>query len=74
MSRRDAYQHVVNVVDEVAGGVSKKVNILVVAELSPRVIGEDGQSGKLRKAIDLAESGLSIEIMHSRDLLRLLLV
>lgn len=70
--KREAYQRVVDIGGEVAANVSKKVNILVVAELNPRVVGQDGQSSKLRKAIELAERGHPIELMDSRDFLRLL--
>jgi hypothetical protein len=52
--------------------VSKKVNILVVADLNPIVVGPDGQSGKLRKAIALAEKGAPIELMDARDFVQLL--
>lgn len=72
MGKREAYQQVVNIGGEVAGSVSKKVNILVVADLNPQVVGPDGQSSKLRKAVQLAEAGAPIEIMESRDFLRLL--
>ena len=69
-SRREAYQRVVDIGGEVAGGVSKKVNILVVADLD--VVGKDGKSGKLRKAIELAEGGASIELMDASEFLQLL--
>jgi len=72
MARRDAYQRIVDIGGEIADTVSKKVNILVVADLKPVVVGGDGQTGKLRKAIQLAESGVSIEIMDAGDFLRLL--
>jgi DNA polymerase-3 subunit epsilon len=72
MSRREAYQCVVDHGGQVADAVSKKVNILVVADLNPVVVGEDGRSGKLRKAIQLAESGVPIELMDARDFIPLL--
>jgi DNA polymerase-3 subunit epsilon len=72
MTRREAYQRVVNVGGEVAANVSRRVNILVIADLDMNVIGEDGKSGKLRKAIELAEAGNPIELMDSRYFLRLL--
>ena len=72
MTRREAYQRVVHLGGRVADGVSKKVNVLVVADLDPAVIGDDGRSGKLRKAIALAETGVPIELMDARDFVRLL--
>jgi DNA polymerase-3 subunit epsilon len=72
MVRREAYQRIVDLGGRVADNVSKKVNILVVADLDPVVIGEDGRSGKLRKAIALAEKGEPIELMDARDFIRIL--
>jgi DNA polymerase-3 subunit epsilon len=72
MVRREAYQRIVDLGGRVADNVSKKVNILVVADLDPVVVGEDGRSGKLRKAITLAEKGEPIELMDARDFIRIL--
>jgi NAD-dependent DNA ligase len=72
MTHKEAYQNIVNVGGRVASAVSKKVNILVVADLNPIVVGPDGQSGKLRKAIALAEKGAPIELMDARDFVQLL--
>ncbi len=71
-SRHEAYQRVVNIGGEVASAVSKKVNVLVVADLDLDVVGKDGKSGKLRKAIELAEGGAPIELMDASEFLRLL--
>jgi DNA polymerase III subunit epsilon len=72
MIRREAYQEIVNVGGLVADNVTRKVNILVVADLDPIVVGDDGRSGKLRKAISMAEAGGSIELMDARDFVQLI--
>jgi len=72
MSRHEAYQRIVDLGGDVASGMSKKVNILVVADLDPFVIGDDGMSSKLRKARDLAEAGHPVELMDSREFAKLL--
>ncbi len=72
MTRQEAYQVVVDLGGDVANNMSKKVNILVVADLDPFVIGDDGMSGKLRKARELAEKGHDVELIDSREFIKLL--
>ena len=50
---------------------SKKVDFLVVGVTDFAVV-KDGASSKMRKAIELAEAGHSVEIIDEADFLRLL--
>lgn len=70
--RKDAYQRIVDIGGRVASGVSKKVNVLVVVDLDSVLKDPASHTAKLKKAIDLAEAGVAIELMDANDFARLL--
>lgn len=72
MSKRQAYQQVVNVGGRVADSVSRKVDILVADGIEARRDGSRRLSGKLKKATELAEQGHPIVLMEASEFLRLL--
>ena len=72
MSRRDAQQKAVNLGAALKDGVSKALDVLVVGETDLRIVGSDGMSSKLRKAIALSEAGGGIEIIGEVEFLEML--
>ncbi len=72
MTRREAQHHAENVGARIADGVVKSLDYLVVGEINRKVVGTDGLSGKLRKAIGFSESGSSIEITGEVEFLEML--
>ncbi len=71
MTRTEAAQAAVDCGAKAATSVSKKVDFLVVGVTDFAVV-KDGASSKMRKAIELAEAGHSVEIVDEADFLRLL--
>jgi len=71
MTRTEAAQAAVDCGAKAATSVSKKVDFLVVGVTDFAVV-KDGASSKMRKAIELAEAGHSVEIIDEADFLRLL--
>ena len=72
MTRTEAAQLVLNVGAVPTDSVSKTLNYLVVGLTRFGVVGSDGMSSKLRKAVALAEEGHDLEIIDERELVRLL--
>ena len=54
-----------------ADNMSTKVDFLVVGETNYAVVGSDGMSSKLRKAVKIAESGNPLEIIDERAFLQM---
>ena len=71
MTRTEAAQAAVDCGAKAATNVSKKVDFLVVGVTDFAVV-KDGAPSKMRKAIELAEAGHSVEIIDEADFLRLL--
>lgn len=63
MTRVEAAQAAVDVGAEAQNAVTKKTDYLVMGITDLKVVGSDGMSSKLRKAVDLAESGQNLEII-----------
>ncbi len=72
MTRTEAAQFVLDVGAVPTDSVSKTLNYLVVGLTRFGVVGSDGMSSKLRKAVTLAEEGHDLEIIDEREFLRLL--
>lgn len=73
MTRREAFQRVLDIGGQPGDGVTKHTNLLVVGEQDMSRLAE-GQafSGKQRKAFDFRQKGLDIQLMGEVDFLRLL--
>ncbi|RGB46355.1 DNA polymerase III subunit epsilon [Streptococcus gallolyticus] len=54
--------------------VTRKTNCLVVGEQDFKVVGEDGYSAKMKKAVSLLESGQQIEILTENDFIKLITI
>ena len=54
--------------------VTRKTNCLVVGEQDFKVVGEDGYSAKMKKAVSLLESGQRIEILTENDFIKLITI
>ncbi|HEL2352243.1 TPA: 3'-5' exoribonuclease [Streptococcus suis] len=54
------------------GNVTTKTNYLVIGEQDFRIVGQSGQSNKMRKAFELLGTGQEIEILSELDFLKLL--
>lgn len=68
----EAYQIAVDAGAILKTAVSKKVDYLILGEVDPRYIGEDGMCGKQRKALELIESGDGkIQIINEQKFLSL---
>jgi DNA polymerase-3 subunit epsilon len=71
MTRAEAAQKAINVGASVTNSVGAKLDFLVVGETDLDRVGSDGMSSKLRKAVNLAESGTPLEIIGENDFLML---
>ncbi|MXZ77958.1 MAG: hypothetical protein F4Z06_06730 [Acidimicrobiia bacterium] len=71
MTREDAFQVTVNSGGEPSASVSRRTDYLVVGMTDFAKVGTDGMSSKMRKAVELAGSGATIEIIDEGDFLRL---
>ncbi len=54
--------------------VTRKTNCLVVGEQDFKIVGEDGYSAKMKKAVSLLESGQQIEILTENDFIKLITI
>ncbi len=73
MTRREAFQLVLNVGAQPGDGVTKHTNILVVGEQDiHKLAAGQTMSGKQRKAADLRVKGLDIQLVGEGDFLRML--
>lgn len=72
MTRTEAAQAAVDVGAEALNNVTKKTDYLVMGITDLKVVGSDGMSSKLRKAVELAESGQSLEIIDEGEFRQLL--
>tara|TARA_Y100001958_G_C21150947_1_gene487151 strand:+ start:194 stop:1126 length:933 start_codon:yes stop_codon:yes gene_type:complete len=70
MTRMEAAQLATNCGAKPTNSISKNVHYLVVGMTDFSKV-KDGQSSKMRKAIELAEAGNEIEIIHEGDFLRM---
>lgn len=71
MTREDAFQITADSGGEPSTSVSKRTDYLVVGMTDFAKVGTDGMSSKMRKAIELVDSGAMIEIIDEGDFLRL---
>ncbi len=72
MTRTEAAQAAVDVGAEAQNGITKKTDYLVMGITDLKVVGSDGMSSKLRKAVELAESGQNLEIIDEGEFRQLL--
>lgn len=73
MTRRQAFQRVLDAGGQPGDGVTKHSNLLVVGEQDiARLAGGQAMSGKQRKAADYRQKGLDIQMLGEDDFLRLL--
>lgn len=71
MTRKAASQVTVNSGGEPSDSVSKHTDFLVLGMTDYSKVGADGMSNKRRKALDLNDSGATIEIIDENDFLRM---
>ena len=71
MIRDAAYQATVNSGGEPSTSVSKRTHFLVLGMTDYSKVGADGMSNKMRKAVELRDSGSAIEIIDENDFLRM---
>lgn len=71
MPRNAAFQATVNSGGEPSTSVSRRTHFLVLGMTDYNKVGADGMSAKLRKAVELKESGATIEIIDESDFLRM---
>lgn len=71
MTRNTAFQVTVNSGGEPSTSVSKRTHFLVLGMTDYSRVGADGMSTKLRKAVELRDSGAAIEIIDENDFLRI---
>ncbi len=73
MLRREAMQRVVNAGGRPGSGVSRKTDYLVVGEVDLRQLREGEQlTSKMKRALELRESGAPIQILGETDFVQLL--
>ena len=73
MTRREAFQLVLNVGGQPGDGVTKHTNVLVVGEQDiHKLAAGQTMSSKQRKAADLRVKGLNIQLVGESDFLRML--
>ncbi|MFT8322656.1 MAG: exonuclease domain-containing protein [Bacillus sp. (in: firmicutes)] len=72
MDRKEAMQKVVDIGGIMKSGVSSKTNYLVVGKQDPKLVGSTGISSKEKKAYELKQKGLDIEIVQEETFLKLL--
>ena len=65
--RKDLLQKIKDVGGIPMDSVTKDTNVLVVGQQDYRVVGEDGMSGKQKKALKLLEKGFDIEILSETE-------
>ena len=71
MTRNAAFQVTVNSGGTPSTNISKSTDYLVVGVTDYAKVGSDGMSSKLRKAVELRDSGAAIEIIDESDFLRM---
>ncbi|WP_445488812.1 exonuclease domain-containing protein [Niallia sp. 03133] len=72
MDRKEAMQKVVDIGGIMKSGVSSKTNYLVVGRQDPKLVGANGISSKEKKAYELQQKGLDIQIVKEEEFLKLL--
>lgn len=72
MDKKYAMQEVVNLGATIKSGMSKKVNILIVGKQDKSLVGSEGISSKEKKARELINNGIDIEILFEEDFLKYL--
>lgn len=72
MSRSEAAQAAVDVGAKAQNGVTRSTDYLVMGITNLKVVGSDGMSKKLRKAVEIAESGQNLEIIDEGEFRELL--
>lgn len=72
MDRKEAMQKTVDVGGIIKSGVSSKTNYVVVGSQDPKLVGTAGISTKEKKAQELKNKGVNIEIIQEEAFIRLL--
>ncbi|MDL2262972.1 3'-5' exoribonuclease [Bacteroidales bacterium OttesenSCG-928-I21] len=70
MTRNEAMQRIADIGGYPEKGITTNTNILVVGQQDFRIVGESGMSSKQKKAIEMKEKGLDIEIIPEKDFLQ----
>lgn len=63
ITRREAFQKIVDSGGIIRTSVSRKTNVLIVGTQDNSIVGDDGMSNKEEKAYDLISQGIEIEII-----------
>ena len=72
ISREDAMQMVINLGGVIKSGVSKKANYVVIGKQDLSLVGQDGISGKQKKAQEYINQGIEINIIDEQQFIELL--
>jgi len=72
MDRKDAWQRIADIGGTPVDGINKQTDYLVVGQQDYRYVGDEGISGKQKKAIAMVEKGHHIEILSEAEFLKLL--
>ena len=70
LTRSDAWQVLSNIGGNASKTITKNTNFLVVGQQDFRIVGQEGISSKQRKAMDMVQKGLQIEILSENDFLQ----
>lgn len=68
--RAELLQRIANIGGHPSNSVTKTTDFLIVGQQDYRVVGESGMSSKQRKAFDLKEKGVDIQILSEEEFLR----
>lgn len=68
-TRKNLLQWIADIGGVATDAVTRQTDVLVVGQQNYRVVGEDGISGKQKKALELLEKGQDIEILSEKDFL-----
>jgi DNA polymerase-3 subunit epsilon len=70
MTRNEALQIIADIGGFPSNGITSITNVLVVGQQDFRVVGESGMSSKQKKAIEMKNKGLDIEIVTEDDFMK----
>lgn len=73
LTRQEAQTMVVRIGGIAQDRITKDTDFLIVGEQDIRVVGIDGLSGKMKKANEMREKGIPIEILSEKDFLEIML-
>lgn len=68
-TRKELLQKVLDIGGIPSNTVTNSTDVLVVGQQDYRVVGDSGQSGKQKKALQLLEQGQNIEVLSEAEFL-----